>query len=557
MVLSQLSVVHALLSSHTGAGPPTHTLFAQVSWVVQALLSVHGAVLLVVTQPLAESQLSLVHGFLSSHTVGAPDLHAPAAQMSPVVHASPSLQTAVLLAWAQPVLLAQLSVVQTFLSSQLVGAGPLHAAPEQMSPVVHASPSSQAAVLFVCTQPLVASQLSSVQGFLSSQLMVAPPHLVAAQMSPVVQALLSLHCAVLAVCKQPSLLLHRSVVHRLLSSQLMVPGLAPQLPAPQTALSWNRLLLQLETVHAVPSAAFLWPQPLTESQVSTVQGLPSSQLMPPEPLHTPAVHMSLALHELPSLHTVPSVTFLYWQPSLPSQVSLVHTLLSLQSTAAPLHLPAAQVSLVVHTVPSSHAAVLLAWAQPVLLAQVSSVHTVLSLQSVGFDWVHAPPKQVSPVVQASPSSHTATLLVWLQPAVAEQASSVQGFLSSQSAGGAIGVQVPDLQSEPWSCLPLTQLGSMHTVLSVATVVVQPMAGSQASLVQSLPSLQTTAAPGTQPPFLQASPLVQAVPSSHGAVLLVLLQPLAGSQTSMVQPLPSSQLVLVPGRQKPTKQVDGS
>jgi len=44
-------------------------------------------------------------------------------------------------------------------------------------------------------------------------------------------------------------------------------------------------------------------------------------------------------------------------------------------------------------------------------------------------------------------------------------------------------------------------------------------GLQLSSVHGLLSLQTTALPGLQLPFWQASPTVQAVPSLHVAVLL--------------------------------------
>jgi len=43
---------------------------------------------------------------------------------------------------------------------------------------------------------------------------------------------------------------------------------------------------------------------------------------------------------------------------------------------------------------------------------------------------------------------------------------------------------------------------------------------QLSVVQMLPSLQTTAVPAWQVPPLQVSPVVQALPSLHGAVLFV-------------------------------------
>jgi hypothetical protein len=55
----------------------------------------------------------------------------------------------------------------------------LHVPPWHVSPVVQALLSLHAFVLFVCTQPVDGSQLSSVQGLLSSQemgsLAQAPP----------------------------------------------------------------------------------------------------------------------------------------------------------------------------------------------------------------------------------------------------------------------------------------------------------------------------------------------------------------------------------------------
>jgi uncharacterized membrane protein len=92
-----------------------------------------------------------------------------------VVQASPSLHAAVLAVITQPVAGLQLSVVQTFPSSQLSVPVPgWHDPPEQTSPVVQASPSLHAAVLAVITQPVAGLQLSSVQTLVSSQGSVVP-----------------------------------------------------------------------------------------------------------------------------------------------------------------------------------------------------------------------------------------------------------------------------------------------------------------------------------------------------------------------------------------------
>jgi hypothetical protein len=149
------------------------------------------------------------------------------------------------------------------------------------------------------------------------------------------------------------------------------------------------------------------------------------------------------------------------QPPAGSQVSSVQGLLSLQSTVRlPAHVPFAHVSLAVQAFPSSQAAVLSVWTHPVAGSQESSVQGLLSLQSVAAPPVHVPLAQVSPVVQALPSSQDTVLFVLTQPVAGLQLSSVHGLASSQLAAG-----------------PLTQAPPPHV-----------------------------------------SPVVQALPSSHGAVL---------------------------------------
>ena len=70
-----------------------------------------------------------------------------------------------------------------------------------------------------------------------------------------------------------------------------------------------------------------------------------------------------------------------------------------------MHAPPPQVSPVVQAFPSSQAFELLAKTQPDAGLQQSVVHTLLSLQTVAEPGVHTPPLQESPVVQAFPSSH--------------------------------------------------------------------------------------------------------------------------------------------------------
>ncbi len=131
--------------------------------------------------------------------------------------------------------------------------------------------------------------------------------------------------------------------------------------------------------------------PVAGLQLSSVQALPSLQfLAAPPPLHAPPEQTSPVVHALPSSHT-PGVGALT-QPDAGLQPSSVHTLPSSQLLAPPLeHAPWLQLSPVVHALPSSHTAELGAWAHPVAALQLSSVH--------GFPSLHAgaaPPTQEPP-----------------------------------------------------------------------------------------------------------------------------------------------------------------
>src|SRR5207244_10793607 len=123
------------------------------------------------------------------------------------------------------------------------------------------------------------------------------------------------------------------------------------------------------------------------------------------------------------------------------------------------------------------------------------------------------PLQASSVVHGLPSLRGAALLMCTQPVGWLQPSSVQGFPSSQ-LGGAPPTQFPPLQAS----LVVHALPSLQG--AVLLVWTQPVAGSQPSSVQPLPSLQFGAGPPMQRPPLQASLVVQALLSLHGAVLSV-------------------------------------
>jgi hypothetical protein len=235
--------VHTLLSLQLRAGPPTQVPAAQVSAVVQAFPSLQVAVLFVCAQPVAGLHESSVHGLPSLQIGGGPPRQVPPLQVSDVVHAFPSLHGAVLFVCAQPVAGLQESSVHELPSSQFRAGPPTQVPPPHVSAVVQAFPSLHAAVLFACVQPVPGMHESSVHGLPSSQLKPPlPAHTPPAQTSPVVQALPSSQGAVLFVWTQPVAGLQVSSVHGLLSLQ---PSAGPPTHTPPLQVS--------AVVHAFPS----------------------------------------------------------------------------------------------------------------------------------------------------------------------------------------------------------------------------------------------------------------------------------------------------------------
>jgi sorbitol-specific phosphotransferase system component IIA len=129
------------------------------------------------------------------------------------------------------------------------------------------------------------------------------------------------------------------------------------------------------------------------------------------------------------------VLFVKTQPVLGLHVSVVHKLLSLHTTAAPgWQLPPPQVSPAVQALPSSHAMVLFVKTQPVLGLHVSVVHRLLSLHTTAAPGWQLPPPQVSPAVQALPSSQAVVLFVKTQPDPGSHESVVHPLLSLHTTG---------------------------------------------------------------------------------------------------------------------------
>jgi hypothetical protein len=138
-------------------------------------------------------------------------------------------------------------------------------------------------------------------------------------------------------------------------------------------------------------------------------------------------------------------------------------------------------------------------------------------------------------------------VVLVQPVAGLQASMVQAF-PSLHVGGAPGVQML-----PWHVsVPLHALVSPQVAPFGRGALVQPKIASQLSVVQALPSLQASGVPEAQTPPWQAStplhtlPSLQEVPFRSGT----LAHPDSGSQLSVVQALASLQLRGGPAVQTP-------
>jgi hypothetical protein len=122
VTMSHVFFVHGLVSEQSSAGPPRHLPPRQASWSVHLLLSLQGVLSAAGAWLhiwVAGSQVSTVHGSLSLQLRPMPP-HLPAVHLSPVVQALPSSQVvlSILLVLTQPVIRSHVSVVQSFRSSQ-------------------------------------------------------------------------------------------------------------------------------------------------------------------------------------------------------------------------------------------------------------------------------------------------------------------------------------------------------------------------------------------------------------------------------------------------------
>jgi hypothetical protein len=345
---------------------------------------------------------------------------------------------------------------------------------------------------------------------------------------------------------QPSTASHESAVHGLPSLQLS--PLETHVPAWQVSVP----LHARPSSQLVPLATATCWQPSTASHESAVHGLPSSQLSAVPAAQLPDWHSSAPLQTFPSPQLIPLGTGVLWQPSTASHESAVQTLPSSQLSAVPaVQEPPWHVSAPLHTVASAQLVPFVTggfW-HPSTASHESAVQTLPSSQASGVPGVHAPAWQVSAPLHTVPSAQLvpfATAALW-HPSTGSQLSAVHGLPSSQ-ASGVPAVQLPDWQLfVPLHTVPSTS----HDVPFATGVLRQPSTASHESAVHTLPSSQLIVVP-THTPLAQLSAAVQTVPSVHALPFgrAVFTQPVDGLQLSFVQPLASSQSVVVPPAHTP-------
>lgn len=310
--------------------------------------------------------------------------------------------------------------------------------------------------------------------------------------------------------------------------------------------------------------ALCWQAPLVGSQASAVQASASSQLT------GWTVQLPVAESQLPIKQGAAwQLTGLLTHPSAESQESVVHRLPSLQLTGSCLHPVVASQESAVQTSPSSHgleghtppAPQSASWVQlvpdspwqvrmlqskqfgspvcmqpPVAGSQASVVQALPSSQEVWAGWCpHAPvAESQASVVQALPSSQVTC--VFMHPAEPHE-SVVQGSWSSQLIGSYLQLPVAASQESLLQGLASSQLFAVwvHCRLTHASVVQASPSPQSASRRQQLGVVAPTQAPAEQ-----ASGPVHSLPSSQPPEVGVAPQcPVAGSQASAVQTLPSS------------------
>ena len=330
--------------------------------------------------------------------------------------------------------------------------------------------------------------------------------------------------------------------HWLFAPHTVEPPHLPHVPPQPSGPQVLPVQLGAQTLHVNPSPPYPVLQTHCGAPFCSVHTALTSQ--PPVWAHTPLTHASPVVQGSPSSQGPWLATCT--QPMAGLHESTVHGRPSSHWIAAkPVHLPLVQVPGVLHLLPSVQAppSATGVCVQAPTVAQVSVVHRSPSSQGLGLSGLHLPSAHCSPVVQTLPSSHAepSAMAVNVQPLVGSQVSVVHVSPSSQAPALLPAWQVPPLHVSPVvQTLPALQV-------AVLGVNLQPVPAVQESSVQGLLSLHDCSAPATHFPAEHMSLTVHGSPSSQATVSGEKTHPLDGLQLSAVQTLPSLQVLLVPAQ----------
>src|SRR5882724_7111981 len=324
------------------------------------------------------------------------------------------------------------------------------------------------------------------------------------------------------------------------SAAVHTTGLAPtQAPAAQVSVCVQALPsshgapLGLAGLLQTPDAGLQTPAAWHWSAAVQTTGL--------APTQAPAAQVSVCVQALPSSHGAPlGLAGLLQTPDAGLQTPAAwHWSAAVQTTGlAPTQAPAAQVSVCVQALPSSHGAPLglagLLQTPDAGLQTPTAWHCSAAVQTTGLAPTQAPAAQVSVCVQASPSSHGAPLgLAGLlqTPDAGLQTPAAWHWSAAVHTTGLAPTQAPAAQVSV--CVQASP-SSHGAPLGLAGLLQTPDAGLQTPAAWHWSAaVHTTGLAPTQAPAAQVSVCVQASPSSHGAPLGLggLLQtPDAGLQT---------------------------
>jgi len=206
----------------------------------------------------------------------------------------------------------------------------------------------------------------------------------------------------------PELALHWLETHSV-PPQWGVPVHAPARHVSELAKTHS-----LPSLHVVPSGAVGFEHwPLVGSHAPAVWQVPgAAHVTGFEPTHAPAVHASVCVHALPSLHVVPSAAFGFEHVPVDGLhvPTAWHWSAATQTTGlAPVHVPLSHVSVCVQALPSLQVVPFAAAGfehVPVNGLHVPTAwHWSDAVHVTGFAPVHVPLSHASVCVHALPSLH--------------------------------------------------------------------------------------------------------------------------------------------------------